>query len=52
MFCGFFYLSIVRGWTTLVFIVLICILSDSFAYLSGTFFGQHKMAPKLSPKKT
>ena len=26
--------------------------SDTCAYLAGRFFGKHKMAPKLSPKKT
>ena len=26
--------------------------SDSFAYFTGKFFGKHKMAPKISPKKT
>lgn len=26
--------------------------SDTFAYLVGKFFGRHKMAPKISPKKT
>lgn len=26
--------------------------SDSFAYFTGRFFGKHKMAPKISPKKT
>lgn len=26
--------------------------SDTFAYLSGKFLGKHKMAPKISPKKT
>ena len=26
--------------------------SDTFAYLTGKFFGKHKMAPKISPKKT
>lgn len=26
--------------------------SDTFAYLCGTFFGRHKLIPKVSPKKT
>lgn len=26
--------------------------SDTFAYITGRFFGKHKMAPKISPKKT
>lgn len=26
--------------------------SDTFAYLAGKFLGKHKMAPKISPKKT
>jgi phosphatidate cytidylyltransferase len=26
--------------------------SDTFAYFTGKFFGKHKMAPKISPKKT
>ena len=26
--------------------------SDSFAYFFGRLFGKHKMAPKISPKKT
>lgn len=27
-------------------------LSDTMAYFVGSFFGKHKLAPKLSPKKT
>ena len=27
-------------------------VSDSFAYLAGKAFGRHKMAPRISPKKT
>lgn len=26
--------------------------SDSFAFFTGKFFGKHKMAPRISPKKT
>lgn len=27
-------------------------ISDAMAYFAGSFFGKHKMAPKISPKKT
>lgn len=27
-------------------------VNDTFAYFTGVFFGKHKMAPKLSPKKS
>ncbi len=40
------------GWTSLLFIFLIVILSDSFAYLGGSLYGKHYFAPKISPKKT
>lgn len=33
-------------------IFLIAILSDTMAYFTGKFFGKHKLAPILSPKKT
>lgn len=36
-----------------VFMLFILIWSsDSFAYFTGKFFGKHKMAPSISPKKT
>lgn len=39
-----------------VFLVVLCAGiawgGDSMAYFGGYFFGKHKMAPKLSPKKT
>ena len=43
IFTGLFYvlLSLAGAW-----------LSDSGAYFAGTFFGKHKLAPKISPKKT
>lgn len=36
-----------------VFLVFVLIWSsDTFAFLVGKFLGKHKMAPKISPKKT
>lgn len=43
------------GWDAAYMFVLCLIISwccDIFAYFSGYFFGKHKMAPVLSPKKT
>ncbi len=34
------------------FLFILIWASDTFAYLTGRFFGKHKMAPKISPKKT
>lgn len=39
------------GWEVFMLFLLIW-SSDSFAYFSGRMFGKHKMAPKISPKKT
>ena len=38
-------------WETFVLFTLIW-SSDGFAYFAGRMFGKHKMAPKISPKKT
>ena len=35
-----------------LFLFILIWSSDTFAYLVGKFFGKHKMAPKISPKKT
>ncbi|WP_407403249.1 phosphatidate cytidylyltransferase [Chryseobacterium sp.] len=35
-----------------IFLFVLIWSSDTFAYLVGKFFGKHKMAPKISPKKT
>lgn len=39
------------GWEAFMLFILIW-SSDSFAYFSGRMFGKHKMAPRISPKKT
>ena len=39
-----------------IYIIFTCAVcawgTDTFAYFSGVFFGKHKMAPVISPKKT
>ncbi len=45
--------SVENTFTLEIFFLFILIWSsDTFAYLTGKFFGKHKMAPKISPKKT
>ncbi|WP_374444180.1 phosphatidate cytidylyltransferase [Epilithonimonas sp.] len=42
-----------KSFTLEVFMLFVLIWSsDTFAFLTGKFFGKHKMAPKISPKKT
>ena len=36
----------------LIFLLLITIVTDTFAYLTGSLIGKHKMIPDISPKKT
>ena len=38
------------GWV--LYIMMLCGLADSFAFLFGKMFGKHKLAPQLSPGKT
>ncbi len=60
LLCGIisgFYLALLFfvfnwGWITLLFLLLIVFGNDSFAYFGGVLFGKHKMAPRVSPKKT
>ncbi len=35
-----------------MFLFLLIWVNDTFAYLSGSLFGKHKMTPRLSPNKT
>lgn len=51
-FVGFIYTSIIHSLTTFAFLILISTGCDVFAYIGGTHFGKHQMAPKISPKKT
>lgn len=38
--------------TYIIYLLLITTISDTFALLTGTLVGKHKMTPKISPKKT
>ena len=51
-FLGIFFFMFTRGFLTLLWIFIIVFSSDIFAYFGGVLFGKHKMAPKISPKKT
>ena len=46
------YLIITKSWFVPIVLIVIPTINDFCAYLSGVMFGKHKMAPKLSPKKT
>ena len=56
MFLGisFSFLITIRNLNVLylVYVVLITIMSDTFAHFFGTKIGRHKLAPKVSPNKT
>ena len=41
-----------NGQYTFVLVFVAAWMCDSFAYFTGRFFGKHKLAPHLSPKKT
>lgn len=41
-----------NGFLYLTMAVLVCVMTDSAAYFFGRRFGKHKMAAKVSPKKT
>lgn len=38
-------------WWTVAFLVIV-VVADTGAYASGLIFGKHRMAPRISPKKT
>ena len=62
MFAGFvlpmLFTSLIRiammshGSYLLLMVFIVAFASDSCAYFAGMFLGKHKLAPRLSPKKT
>ncbi|WP_424527387.1 phosphatidate cytidylyltransferase [Spiroplasma endosymbiont of Glossina fuscipes fuscipes] len=40
------------GWSSVVWLALIIILTDTFAFVGGVSYGKHKLAPNVSPNKT
>ncbi len=58
LFIGFLlaYVSLIRnmphGRIWVLFLIITVWAGDIFALLSGTFFGNHKLYPKISPNKT
>ena len=54
---GFGCIAMIRelrthGLWTLILLLVVAWMSDTGAYFVGTFLGKHKMAPKISPKKS
>ena len=40
------------GWEGMIFVALATFICDTAAYFCGSFFGRHKMIPRVSPNKT
>ncbi|WDP89266.1 MAG: phosphatidate cytidylyltransferase [Desulfobacter sp.] len=36
----------------IIWLLIVCFANDTGAFYAGTFFGRHKLAPKISPNKT
>ena len=51
---AFNFLIVVRNFDLnyLIFLLLLTIFTDIFAYVGGSLVGKHKMIPSISPKKT
>lgn len=51
----FFFFNLIlllHAWTTIIILWIPVMFTDSLAYLGGKKFGKHKLAPKISPKKS
>jgi len=51
-FISIFYIAINQGIGVLVFLLVIVVSADTFAYIGGLYFGKKKISPKISPNKT
>ncbi|MDE7099931.1 MAG: phosphatidate cytidylyltransferase, partial [Malacoplasma sp.] len=51
-FSGFIFISIFKGWTALLFLLISVLATDALCYIWGLLFGKHKMAKIISPNKT
>lgn len=40
------------GWSIAIYLFIIIFASDTFAFIGGSLFGKHKLAPNISPNKT
>ena len=51
---GFVALAFLRnqGLEIIIYLLVVSIFTDTFAYLFGVKYGKHKIAPKISPKKS
>lgn len=47
-----FMLESQYGWSSVIWLTLIIIVTDSFAFIGGVSCGKHKLAPEISPNKT
>ena len=56
LFLGMAFSSIVilrnKDLAILIYVILISVLTDTYAYFGGYFIGKHKLIPEISPKKT